>query len=702
MTNKTFGPYEVLGELGRGGMGVVYEAWDESLNRKIAIKVLSDQLADNPEVVERFKREAKSMAALNDRHIIQIYSISEYQGQPYFVMEFVDGESLGQRLKRDGKLSLNQAKQILEQTAVGLSVAHDRGVIHRDIKPGNLMITQSGEVKIADFGIAMTQDFGERLTTTGEFVGTPGYLSPEVCTGEVVDQRSDIFALGIVFYEMLTGDLPFTDASPLGMMLEVVKAEIPDIRTINSEVDDLTYRTLRKMIAKDVNERYQTCRDLLTELHLSVPTGQASTIATPVSHSAPTLMSHTDPSVQMPQPGQLVQHDPEPEVVAQRSVKPFLMMAAAVMMMCAVGGWFGYQEWRKTDTENNDRINVVKPIAEDSDNQPDMTDLPATGGSSTISDAELDEARMSSVQSDLNNVPELPDTTGVGFVQDRQKPGIDDQVEPGLDIAEISDLALAETIINETEAVGSTIKTVQAPEQESLTPEYELELQKIGSNESQAVGSTVKTVQAEVREGLTPEYESQLQKIEPKIVSKYGVAANDQESEEIRLANVLQPEQPKRELPPRTPRIVVVVVGDPAITLPLEQQLIEVLESENHDILDAEFIPGLADIASSGRADIGDMTELIQNYGGDVLVLADVQYLGETPLYYHGQTSLLYSVNLKLRNYLLAERRRLGKGWQSKIDFSNLNAEEKAREALEPMMDEFTASLSRLLIAERG
>ena len=183
------GHYDIVSELGRGGMGVVYKGYETSLNRYVAIKVLAESLAHDASVKERFLREARSMASLNDPHIIQIYFIGDDLGQTYFVMEFVDGESLGSVLKRESKLKPEQAAKIIYQTAQGLSTAHDKGVIHRDIKPGNLMLSSRGTVKIADFGIALTtQDFSKKLTSTGEFVGTPGYLSPEVCLGK--DRKS--------------------------------------------------------------------------------------------------------------------------------------------------------------------------------------------------------------------------------------------------------------------------------------------------------------------------------------------------------------------------------------------------------------------------------------------------------------------------------------------------------------------------------
>src|SRR5690349_21490292 len=264
---QQLGHYDLVAELGRGGMGVVYKGYEASLNRYVAIKVLADSLAHDPGIKERFLREARSMAALNDPHIIQLYFIGDDEGQTFFVMEFVDGESLGSVLKRERKLKPEQAAKIIYQTAMGLSTAHDRGVIHRDIKPGNLMLTARGSVKIADFGIALTtQDFSKKLTGTGEFVGTPGYLSPEVCLGKPVDQRSDIFALGIVLFEMLTGRTPFSDESPLKLMLDVVQSQIPDVREINAEVGPEVAAILGKMLEKDPAARYESTHALVDDL----------------------------------------------------------------------------------------------------------------------------------------------------------------------------------------------------------------------------------------------------------------------------------------------------------------------------------------------------------------------------------------------------------------------------------------------------
>jgi serine/threonine-protein kinase len=347
MDKQKLGHYELKDELGRGGMGVVYKAYDPTLSRDVAIKVLSEALAHDSGVVERFIREARSMAALNDTHIIQIYFIGEDEGAPYFAMEYVEGESLSQRLKRDGSVVPSEACRIIRETAQGLALAHSKGVIHRDIKPGNLMLSSGDKIKIADFGIAMVQDMSERLTNTGEFVGTPGYLSPEVCVGQPVDHRSDIFALGIVFFEMLTGRIPFTESSPLGMMLEVVKADIPDVRSINAEVDERTCNILKRMIAKDPEQRYQSCEELIVDLASNQPVSAPGTFAPSAAssefqHAATTALSQLEA---LPELADQISTPPSaPQAPAPAAEKPAaakgsnaLPIAIAAAMMMAIG-----------------------------------------------------------------------------------------------------------------------------------------------------------------------------------------------------------------------------------------------------------------------------------------------------------------------------------------------------------------------------
>lgn len=435
------GHYEIVSELGRGGMGVVYKGYEPALTRYVAIKELSPALAHDQTLVERFLREARSMASLNDPHIIQIYLIGQDNNQPFFVMEFVDGESLSAIIKREGRLQVGDALKILHQSAKGLSVAHERGVIHRDIKPGNLMLNQRGQVKIADFGIALANhDFNSKLTGTGEFVGTPGYLSPEVCLGKMVDQRSDIFALGIVLFEMLTGRTPFSDESPLKLMLDVVQSQIPDVRELNSDVDVDVAAILSHMLEKDPNDRYQSTEALIEDLekHALIKQGGPLRLKTlPPSGPAATLIGMATPIT----PGVMRAPTPPPNVgtaptaassvaatTAEGSTRPGVtqiaqqtpassgagkwLALAAVLALFFVGGAWALYKVLKTDAPAAEQVAVENLQTE---TNAAATLPPKETASSTVSASPEMPAASETQAVSGNPVPsvETPDTDSV-------------------------------------------------------------------------------------------------------------------------------------------------------------------------------------------------------------------------------------------------------------------------------------------------
>ncbi len=263
---QQIGHYRIVSELGRGGMGVVYKAHEESLNRYVAIKVLGSHLAEDDSYLQRFVREAQSAARLSHPNIVQIYAISEHAGQHYFVMEYVPGTSLQQLLKTKGAMDTVQAERIVLQAASGLQAAHEVGIIHRDIKPANLMIDERGLVKITDFGLALALGGATRLTATGMMMGTPGYLSPEQCRDEGIDHRTDIYSLGVSFYEMLTGKMPFTASSPLALIRQIMEIEPPDVRELNPAIADTTRDILQRMMAKDRDQRFASCGELIARV----------------------------------------------------------------------------------------------------------------------------------------------------------------------------------------------------------------------------------------------------------------------------------------------------------------------------------------------------------------------------------------------------------------------------------------------------
>lgn len=262
----TIGPYEIRRELGHGGMGLVYLGWEAALEREVAIKVLTPSLASDEQAVQRFLREARSAASLSHPNVVQIYAVGEDRGKHYFAMEYVRGASVLRILRSHFRLDDATAARFALQAASGLLAAHEKGIIHRDIKPANLMVDQRGLLKITDFGLALLGERTSRLTATGMLIGTPGYLSPEQCLDEDVDYRTDIYSLGVSFFEMLTGEMPFSAGSPVALIQKIVTADPPDVSSLNKMVSPEVREILRKMMARNREDRYQSCRDLIEDL----------------------------------------------------------------------------------------------------------------------------------------------------------------------------------------------------------------------------------------------------------------------------------------------------------------------------------------------------------------------------------------------------------------------------------------------------
>jgi serine/threonine-protein kinase len=306
MADNRIGHYTIVSELGRGGMGVVYKAHEESLNRFVAIKVLGEHLSEDPSFVARFLREAQAAAGLNHPNIIQIFYIGEDAGRHYFVMEYVSGRSLLAMVRDEGRIDNPRAAQFMLQAAHGLAAAHDKGIVHRDIKPANLMVDERGLLKIADFGLALPKEAAAKLTATGMLVGTPGYLSPEQCRGEQVDPRTDIYSLGVTYFELLTGRMPFQADSPLALLHKILQEEPPDLVSLAQSVDQDTRRVVYRMLAKRRENRYQDCHELAADLEALLAAKGAST--TPgvligmagAAGPAPRIAGPDEPTARMP------------------------------------------------------------------------------------------------------------------------------------------------------------------------------------------------------------------------------------------------------------------------------------------------------------------------------------------------------------------------------------------------------------------
>ena len=267
---KINGRYEIIKSIGEGGMANVYLAYDTILDRNVAIKVLRGDLANDEKFVRRFQREALSASSLSHPNIVAMYDVGEDDGLYYIVMEYVEGKTLKQLLKKRGSLTLSEAIDIMLQLTDGMAHAHDSYIVHRDLKPQNIMIQDDGQIKITDFGIAMALN-STQLTQTNSVMGSVHYLPPEQAAGKGATIKSDIYSMGIIFYELLTGELPFKGDSAVEIALKQMKEPLPDVHKLNNDIPQSIENIILKATAKNPKNRYDDAKsmhnDLLTALN---------------------------------------------------------------------------------------------------------------------------------------------------------------------------------------------------------------------------------------------------------------------------------------------------------------------------------------------------------------------------------------------------------------------------------------------------
>jgi eukaryotic-like serine/threonine-protein kinase len=280
--------YEILQLLGEGGMGAVYKARDTELDRLIGLKVIRPELASNPEILQRFKQELVLARQVTDRNIIRIFDLGEADGIRFITMEYVEGSSLHQMLRERGKFPVQESSEIIEQVLYGLKAAHREGVIHRDLKPANIMRDNQGRILVMDFGLARSIE-SDGMTKTGAVLGTMEYMSPEQAMGSELDPRSDLFTVGLILFEMLTGKMPFKADTAIASLLKRVQERAMPVSSVDNAVPPALEKIVAKCLERDLKLRYQTAQEMINDLDtfLGRPVAASSVIAAPPLVQAP-------------------------------------------------------------------------------------------------------------------------------------------------------------------------------------------------------------------------------------------------------------------------------------------------------------------------------------------------------------------------------------------------------------------------------
>lgn len=329
---QMLGPYRIINQIGRGGMATVYKAYQPSVDRYVAIKVLPSQLAESREFATRFQQEARIIAKLEHPHILPVFDYGESEGVAYFVMRYLEAGTLRDRMEAGRPLPLNEIDKLFSQLANALSYAHSHGIVHRDLKPANALIDSHGNVFLTDFGIAkLLESASPRLTQTDAIMGTPAYISPEQAQGQTVDQRSDIYSLGIILYEMVTGSVPFTAETPLAVLFKHISDPLPPPSLVRPDVPPAIEQVILKALAKDPKDRFATAAEFVAAWERALESRET---APPLSGSVtvPPRTGTGAPSQQKPVAG---------TKTATRSGMPAVWIAGCLVAACALFGLGG-------------------------------------------------------------------------------------------------------------------------------------------------------------------------------------------------------------------------------------------------------------------------------------------------------------------------------------------------------------------------
>ncbi len=339
LTGRQLGPYQIVAPLGEGGMAAVFRAYQPGMERYVALKVLPRHFADDPEFSARFQREARILAQLQHAHILPVFDYGQVEGYSYIVMPFVPSGTLTDALQGQ-PLPLPRIRQVVSQVGDALSYAHGRGLVHRDVKPSNVLIDERGNCLLTDFGLARMVEASVNLTATGTIMGTPAYMSPEQGAGGKIDSRSDIYSLGIILYEMATGRVPYKAETPVAVVFKHVSGPLPPPRSVNPDLPEAVERVILKALARNPDDRYQTAEDLVAALNRATSEAPTAVARKPKLPLEPKL-SHAAGTPTLVAPAQEAAGGAVPPLTPKRRLPGWAWALAVVLLvLLATGGVF--------------------------------------------------------------------------------------------------------------------------------------------------------------------------------------------------------------------------------------------------------------------------------------------------------------------------------------------------------------------------
>jgi len=643
---RTLGRYHIISELGRGGMGVVYKALDPKLERFIAIKCLSDELSNDEIVVARFLREARNVAALNHPNIAQIFVADEHEGKPYFVMEYVDGESLADFIAREGQCSPEMARRVTEQSAEALGAAAEENIVHRDVKPGNIMLDRRGRAVLTDFGIACVAADPDSDDRTATLMGTPGYLPPEALTGGQPDCRGDLFALGLVYYEMLTGRRLVAETDLKAMLATYMQPGFPDLSALDGKVDERVVAIIARLLAVKPEQRYAGCRALLDDM-APLKTGETGPIERPDSGPTPAEtaataalkpdsdmgdaagtreIGATSPTENLP-----ADHGESPSTVpverdpnagrGRRFALLGVLVASLVMVVLGLA---------RMDDGHWDRF---ASLLSDSDET-----LADVDRQSVVSRESDDPAGSDEVDADSASADPSQDLTRAVAEVDTAQAGQAQLIEEPAATAEVEDAAAA--VVEERESTSARVSA--------------------GGDTSPALA------------------DSAAADVSPALAADETTPEGGMEVASVASDAVAEPE-------PAT-GIAVVGVGDPVIADPMTHEIEQALRTARPPLVDKRFIGNFRQYVDGEEIDLAGLAGPAAEAGVRYLVVARALPAGSRELQFYNRYETAWTVQLEARTFDLQLGREIGASPLEQIEYTSLNATERARRSVQPWL----------------